>query len=67
MPTTWRLRTLADPGPELVTADRLEVTPGTYTWWSVVLIIHEARWSCIRRISTGEVISVEQLQPQRRG
>lgn len=63
---TWRLRTRGD-SSELVTADRLEVTPGTYTWWSVVLIIHEARWCCIRRVSTGEVISVEQLQPQPRG
>jgi len=63
---TWRLRTRGDSN-ELVTADRLEVTPGTYTWWSVVMVIHEARWCCIRRISTGEVISVELLQPQPRG
>lgn len=63
---TWR-HTRGDSTNELVTADRLEVTPTTYTWWSVVLIIHEARWCCLRRISTGEVISVEQLQPQPRG
>jgi len=67
MMTTWRLRTRGDSTNELVTADRLEVTPGTYTWWSVVMVIHDARWACVRRISTGEVISVEQLQPQRRG
>jgi len=43
MMPTWRLRTRGDPREELVTADRLEVTLATYTWWSVVVIIHEAR------------------------
>ncbi len=56
---TWRLRVRGDASDQLVTADRLEATPGTYTWWSVVVIIHDARWSCVRRISTAEVISAE--------
>ncbi len=58
---TWRLRILGDPCEQLVTADRLEVTPGTYTWWSTVLIIHEPRWVCVRRISTVEVTSAERV------
>ncbi len=58
---TWRLRTRSDPTDQFVTADRLEQTPVTYTWWSVVLIIHEARWACVRRISAADVISAEQL------
>lgn len=56
---TWQLRIRGHPPEQLVTADRLEVTPGTYTWWSVVVIIHDARWACVRRISTAEVISAE--------
>lgn len=64
---TWRLRVRGDPSDQLVTAARLEVTAGTYTWWSVVMVLHDARWACVRRISTGELISVEQLQPQPRG
>ncbi len=59
---TWTLRTRGDPREELVTADRLEVTPDTCAWWSVVVIIHDARWSCVRRISTAEVISADQLR-----
>ncbi len=39
----------------------------TYTWWSVVVIICQPRWSCVRRISTGEFVSVEQLAPPPRG
>lgn len=61
---TWRLLIRGQLAAELISADRLEVTPGTYTWWSVALIIHDARWSCVRRISTGEVVSVEQLDPR---
>lgn len=58
---TWRLCTRGDPLQEMITADRLEQAPATYSWWSVVLIIHEARWACVRRISSAEVIAVEQL------
>ena len=29
----------------------------------MVLIIHDARWACVRRISTAEVISVELAEP----
>lgn len=46
---------------ELVTAELLDEAPGTYTWWSVVVILDEARWHCVRRISSSEATSIDQL------
>ncbi len=57
---TWRLR-VRGCEDELVTAELLDEAPGTYTWWSVVAVLNEARWRCVLRISTSEVTSIDQL------
>jgi len=58
---TWRVHLRGDQEPELVTAELLEETPGTYTWWAVTLVINDARWSCVRRIRSSELTSVDRL------
>lgn len=39
-----------------VDADRIEDDGAGWSWWSVVLIINELRWSCVRRVSATDVI-----------
>ena len=59
---TWKVCVRGNHEAELVTAERLEKTVGTYTWWSVTLVINDPRWCCVRRIPTREVTSVEPVR-----
>jgi len=39
-----------------VDADRVEDDGTGWSWWSVVLIVNDPRWSCVHRVSAADVI-----------
>lgn len=48
---------------ERIEADHCEHTDTEWAWWTVVLIVNDPRWACVRRIRAGDVLRVH---PQRR-
>ncbi len=34
---------------EVIEADRIEVDDNGWSWWTVVVVIHEPWWACVRR------------------
>ena len=36
---------------EVIEADRIEVDDNGWSWWTVVVVIHEPWWACVRRAS----------------
>jgi len=41
---------------ELIEADRIEADGNGWSWWSVILVVNEPRWSCVRRVSARDAI-----------
>jgi len=39
-----------------VEAERIEEDTTGWSWWLVVLIINDPRWSCVRRVAAADVI-----------
>lgn len=54
---TWRIHREGE-CPGLVEADRIEETASGWQWWTVVVIINEPRWACVRRLGRDEGTSV---------
>lgn len=54
---TWRVQ-LRDDRTEFIEADRVQQTASNWEWWTVVIVINEPRWACIRRIQTAEIRAV---------
>lgn len=52
---TW---TFTDQGGrvEVIEADRIEADGTGWSWWTVVVIINEPRWSCVRRVKAADVV-----------
>ncbi len=48
---------------EAIEADRIEADGTGWSWWTVVLVVNEPRWVCVRRVSAIEVIG----EPKRSG
>ncbi|MDQ3717185.1 MAG: hypothetical protein M3381_14425 [Actinomycetota bacterium] len=41
---------------EYVEAERIEDDGHGWSFWSVVLVVNDPRWSCVRRVSAADVI-----------
>ena len=41
---------------EVIEADRIEDDGAGWSWWTVVVIIDEPRWVCVRRVRATELI-----------
>lgn len=41
---------------EVIEADRIENDGTGWSWWTVVVVINEPRWACVRRVSAAEVV-----------
>jgi len=53
--SSWSL-TLCTGQVEFIEADRIEVDGNGWSWWTVVVVINEPRWACVRRVSAAEVV-----------
>ncbi len=41
---------------EHVDADRIERDGPGWAWWTVVLVVNDPRWACMRRVNATDVI-----------
>ncbi len=41
---------------EFIEADRIEDDGTGWSWWTVVVVVNEPRWVCVRRVSATELI-----------
>jgi len=46
---------------EVIEADRIEDDGTFWSWWTVVVIIDEPRWACLRRVRACEVVGQPRL------
>ena len=42
---------------EFIEADRLEDDGTGWSWWTVVVVVSEPRWVCVRRVSAADTIA----------
>ncbi len=47
---------------EFIEADRIEDDGTGWSWWTVVVIINEPRWVCVRRVSAADTIGEPRRQ-----
>ncbi len=41
---------------EVIEADRIADDGTGWSWWTVVVVINDARWACVRRVTASHVI-----------
>lgn len=56
---TWTI-THADGRTEAIEADYCQRSRTGWEWWTVVVVIDDPRWCCIRRVGSGDVASVSE-------
>lgn len=39
-----------------VEADRIEDDGNGWAWWTVVLVVNDPRWACMRRVNAADMI-----------
>jgi len=42
---------------EFIEADRIEDDGTGWSWWTVVVVVSEPRWVCVRRVSAADTIA----------
>ncbi len=41
---------------ETVVTDRIKADGNGWSWWTVVLVVNDPRWSCVRRVKAADVV-----------
>ncbi len=52
----WTITDARSGMAETIEADRIEDDGTGWSWWSVVLVVDDPRWACVRRVSATDVI-----------
>lgn len=57
---TWRVE-LHEGTALLVDVGQLVQTEAGWEWWTLVQVIHEPSWVCVRRVFKADAVSVSEL------